>query len=375
MIGITMSGLVGQMLSDSPGLATLPAGFLALSTIIATSPASSLMQRHGRRAGFLLGAVAGILGGALCVYAIFQRDFILFCMGNAILGFYQAIGNFYRLAAADYAPAETRGRAVSLVMAGGIVAALVSPTLSKWANGLFDPILFAGSFAAVVALSGLSIGLIGLLAAQEAPAAAKGTPSGGRPLRQLLRQPVLLVAIANAGAAHGIMILVMLSTPLAMVACGFAVGDATSVIQWHILGMFVPALFSGKLIDRFGAPQIAIVGALVLVVSAAVAMNGITFAHFTIALTLLGIGWNFMYVAGSTLIASAHRPEEKGRVQGVAEMMVAGMAAACSFASGGLLNSFGWFAVNLGAIALIGAAALATVFYISRTRLAPPAQA
>ena len=374
MIGITMSGLAGQMLADHKALATLPAGIMALTTIFVTSPASRLMQRQGRRAGFLLGVAAGVIGGLVSGVAIFVGDFLLFCLGNAILGAYAAIGQYYRLAATDALPPERHGRAVSTVMVGAILAALFAPTLSVWSKDLFAPVLFAGSFLAVSALSLAAVGLIVLLA-DKTPKAAKTNSEGGRPMGEILRQPIFVVALANASIAHGVMILVMLSTPLAMVACGFAVGEAATVIQWHVLGMFLPSFFSGRLIDRFGAAPVGITGAGILALSAAVAAAGIEFLNFGVALALLGIGWNFMYVAGTTLITASHLPEERGRVQGAAEMAIAGTAAVMSFASAGLLNGLGWAAVNLGALPLLAIAAGLTVWYLRQSAKPVPAQA
>ncbi|NJN46925.1 MAG: MFS transporter, partial [Candidatus Competibacteraceae bacterium] len=241
MIGITMSGLVGQMLSEHKALATLPAGILALTTVLVTRPASLLMQRFGRRAGFLLGALAGLIGGLICAGGIFSSNFVVFCLGNGILGLYQAIGQYYRLAATDSVAPERRGRAVSTVMAGGIVAALIAPSLSIWSKDLFFPALFAGSFLLVSALSIMSVALIVTLAEQHSMHVEAN--AGGRPFNVIARQPIFIVAIINASVAHGTMILVMLATPLAMVACSHPVADAASVIQWHVLGMFVPSFF------------------------------------------------------------------------------------------------------------------------------------
>jgi len=370
MIGITMSGLVGQMLAEHKALATLPAGILALTTIFVTRPASLFTQRFGRRAGFLVGALAGLIGGMVCAAGIFAADFAVFCLGNAVLGGYQAIGQYYRLAATDSVALERRGRVVSTVMAGGIVAAVVAPALSIWSMDLFAPVLFAGSFMAVSALSLMASALIAALAEQKRAPASKGVE--GRPLSEILRQPIFIVAIANAGIAHGVMVLVMLATPLAMVACQYPVADAAVVIQWHILGMFVPSLFSGRLIDRFGAANVGMAGAAILGVSAAIAAAGNDFLNFGVALALLGVGWNFMYVAGTTLITAAHRPEERGRVQGVAETLIAGIAALAAFASAGLLNGLGWSAVNMGAAPMLIAAAGLTFWYARRTARAAP---
>ncbi len=364
MIGITMSGLVGQILAENKALATLPAGLGALTMIFVTRPASQFMQRFGRRAGFTAGAVAGIAGGVISTIAIFQSDFLMFCAGNAVLGIYQAIGQYYRLAATDSVAPDRRGRAVSTVMTGGIIAALAAPTLSIWSKDLFAPVLFAGSFLAVTGLSLLSIALIiGLI---EEKTEVAQTATGGRPFGEIARQPIFIAAIANAGVGHGVMILMMLATPLAMVACNYPVSDAATVIQWHVLGMFLPSFFTGRLIDRFGAAAIALTGAVTLGVSAAVAASGIAFLNFGIALALLGVGWNFMYTAGTTMITASHRPEERGRVQGAAEMMIAGIAAVASFASAGLLHGIGWAAVNIGAAPMLLAAAALTLWYARR---------
>ena len=365
MIGITMSGLVGQMLAEHKALATLPAGILALTTIFIARPASVFMQRFGRRAGFLLGALAGLAGGIVCAGGIFAGSFLVFCLGNAVLGIYQAIGQFYRFAATDSVAPERHGRAVSTVLAGGIVAALAAPSLSVWSKDLFAPVIFAGSFLAVSALSLASIALIAALGKRK-QASVQESSGGGRPLREIMRQPIFIVAIANAGIAHGVMILVMLATPLAMVACNYPVADAATVIQWHVLGMFLPSFFSGRLVDRFGAATVGLAGAAILGVSASVAAAGIEFVNFGVALALLGLGWNFMYVAGTAMIAASHRPEERGRVQGAAEMSIAGIAALASFASAGLLNGLGWAAVNIGAAPMLIIAAGLTLWFTRR---------
>jgi predicted MFS family arabinose efflux permease len=315
----------------------------------------------------------GLVGGAVSAAGIFANDFVIFCLGNAILGVYQAIGQFYRLAATDAVPAEHHGRAVSTVMCGAILAALLAPTLSVWSKDLFSPVLFAGSFAALSALSLLSVAFIALL--RETDVARKQHGDGGRPLSEIIRQPIFIVAIANAGIAQGVMVLIMLATPLAMVACNFPVSDAATVIQWHVLGMFLPSFFSGRLADRFGAPNLALAGAAILAASAAVAASGIEFFNFGVALALLGLGWNFMYVAGTIMITASHLPEERGRVQGAAEMAIAITATTASFASGALLHGLGWNAVNIGAAPLLIAAAGLTLWYAAWAARAPAAGA
>ncbi len=372
MVGITMSGLVGLMLAEHRALATLPAGLMALTTIFVARPAGQFMQRFGRRAGFGLGAAAGVAGGLVCVWGIFSASFWVFCLGNAVLGIYQSFGQFYRLAATDSVAPERRGRAVSTVMAGGIVAAIVAPNVTVWTKDLFAPLVFAGSFAAVAALSLAATSLIVFLS-EPAPAKAADA-GGGRPLSVIFRQPRLIVALANAAIANGIMIMVMIATPLAMVGSHFGVADAAVVIQWHVLGMFLPSFFSGRLIDRFGAANVAIAGAVILAASAAVAASGAEFGHFGGALTLLGVGWNLMFVAGTTMIAAAHRPEERGRVQGTAETVIAIVATTAAFASAAVLNGLGWTVVNLAVTPLL-AATIVLNLWLLRTngRAAAPA--
>ncbi len=351
MLGISVSALVGQTLAENKALATLPAGFLALSAIIVTRPASIMMQKTGRRFGFILGALSGIVGCIVSAYAIFQGSFELFCLGNILIGPFQAIGLYHRLAAADSVPAEKNSQAIAMVMAGGIVAALVTPTLLVWSKQLYDPFIFAGNFV-VLAFLNVFLVLLLLFFSEDKKTEAQES-GGGRPLGEIIRQPMFIVAVINAGFAQGIMVLIMLATPLAMVACGFADNDAAYAVRWHFLSMFIPSFFSGPLISRFGAPKIALVGAGLFVLSIATAAAGINYLNFSFALIFLGVGWNFMYVAGTTMITLSHTPEERGRVQGTAEMIVLSVSTVAAFSSGGLLSGVGWQAVNFGAVPLL----------------------
>ncbi|EWY42041.1 MFS transporter [Skermanella stibiiresistens SB22] len=371
MISITLTGLIGQTIAPSPALATLPVALLTVANIFLARPISLVMQRRGRRAGFSAGALAGAAGGAICAIGILQADFVIFCLGNIVLGAHQAAAQYYRLAAVDRVAPERRGRAVSLVLAGGIVAALVAPPLALWTKDLLAPIAFAGSF---LALAVLSVGLLvplALLPARQPDIAGSAGP--GRPLGVIIRQPVFIAALASAAIGHAVMVLVMHATPLAMVGCGLSVGDAAGTIRVHVLGMFVPSFFTGRLIDRFGAPGIAALGAVILAFSATVSAWDQVLLNFQIGLVLLGLGWNFMYIAGTTLLTQSHRPEERGRVQGFAEMSIAACAAIASFGSAGLLNGLGWKAVNIGALPFLAAALGVTLWYAlqSRRGLAP----
>jgi MFS family permease len=366
LVSITLTGLIGQIIAPDPSLATLPVALLMVANILLTRPISLLMQRFGRRAGFSLGALAGALGGVICVVGIFRADFNIFCLGNVVLGAYQAAAQYYRLAAVDKIEPERRGRAVSLVLSGAILAALVAPSLALWTKDLFAPVLFAGSFLALSVLSVMTLIPVALLSPHSAVSAeARG---GGRPMGEILRQPIMIAALVNAAAGHAVMVLVMNATPLAMVACNHTVGDAAGVIRAHVLGMFVPSFFTGKLIDRLGAPAIAAAGAVILAASATVSAWDQGLGHFQMGLVLLGIGWNFMYIAGTTLLTRSYLPEERGRVQGLSEMTIAACAAAASFGSAGLLNAFGWQAVNMGAAPVLAASLGVTLWFAAGRR-------
>jgi len=367
IVGITLSAIVGASLAPEPILATLPAGLLALGAIVATAPASLLMQRYGRRTGFRIGTISGALGGALAAYAIVEQSFVGFCLGNLALGLYQACANYYRLAATDSVAANRSGTAIAWVMAGGILAAIVAPAVSVGSKDLISTSLYAGSYLVVLGLSLAATFVLGLLvtpsAAFEKSGPAAPQHAHARSLGEVARQPIFIAAVVNAGVSHGTMILVMTTTPLAMTAHALDIGDAAFVIQWHVLGMFIPAFFSGRLVDRLGPATVSIAGACVFILSITLALSGTAMGYFLVSSFLLGAGWNLMYVAGSTLIAASHRPEERGKVQGAAELGIAVIAVIAAFSSGGLLAFFGWNAVNVGALPLLAAAVLITLWY------------
>jgi MFS family permease len=366
LVSITLTGLIGRNIAPDPSLATLPVALLMVANIASARPMSLLMQRFGRRLGFAAGALAGAAGGVICVTGIFRADFTIFCLGNVVLGMHQAAAQYYRLAAVDKVEPERRGRAVSLVLSGAIVAALVAPPLALWTKDLFAPVLFAGSFLALSALSVAILIPVALLSPHSAVSAAGR--GGGRPMGEILRQPILIAALVNAAAGHAVMVLVMNATPLAMVACNHTVGDAAGVIRAHVLGMFVPSFFTGKLIDRLGAPAIAAAGAMILAASAAASALDQGLGNFYAGLVLLGVGWNFMYIAGTTLLTQSYTVEERGRVQGLSEMTIAACAATASFGSAGLLNVFGWQGVNIGAAPVLAVSLGVTLWYAAGRR-------
>lgn len=363
-LSITITALVGSSLAPTPALATLPLALQFVATALITIPASLLMGRYGRRAGFSLGSLLGITGGVVSCVAVFLADFWLFCLGAAFLGGFATHVALYRFAAADVAGAAHRSRAISYVMVGGVVAAILGPELAKWSKDLFAPVLFAGGYAAVAALAFGTLVLIQFVAL-PAPLSLSERRQG-RPLAEILNQPRLIVAVLSAMIAYGAMNLVMVSTPLAMVACAHPFETAAFVIQWHVLGMYAPSFVTGHIIHRVGAERVIAVGGALVLACAAINLTGVEVLQFWAALVLLGIGWNFMFVGGTTLLTETYRAEEQSRVQAFNEFMVFGMTAVTALASGAIFNSFGWQAVNLGIVVPVLIATIAPLWLYRR---------
>jgi MFS family permease len=373
-IGVASSGLVGTELAPSLLLATLPYSLIATTNAAVTVPASFLMARLGRRAGFVLGALIGGLGGVVSAWAIFERDFLLFCLGNALWGAFQATAQYYRFAAADAAAPAFRSRAVSYVLAGGVAAALIGPEIATRSKDLFAPVLFAGSF---LAISVLAICTILTLAFLEipVPSRAERAQAGGRPFGEIARQPIFIAAVANGVIGYAIMSFVMTASPIAAVGCGLTSGDAAGIIRFHLIGMYVPAFFTGALIARYGTTRIALTGAVLLLLCGIVALSGTSKPHFWLALALLGFGWNFMFVAGTTMLTQAYRPEERAKVQGLNEFLIAGASALGSLASAGVYGGFGWDGLNLAVMPFLLLCAAITLWYALTQRAAARAAA
>jgi len=361
-----LSGLVGATLAPEKLLSTLPYSLITLTTATATIPASFLMARIGRRAGFMLGAMLGGLGGVISTAAIFQQSFAGFCLGNALMGCFQATAQYYRFAAADAAEPADKGRAVSWVLAGGVVAAVLGPSIAGFSKDLFAPVLFAGAYLAIAALSALTVVLLAFIAATQSSAPA--ATGGGRPLSVIARQPVFIAAVANSVLGYAAMSFVMTATPLAAVACGHTSDDAISIIRVHLIGMFAPSFITGRLIARYRVTRILLAGGASVLVSVLVALSGTTLVHFWLALTLVGLGWNFMYVGGTTLLTSAYRPEERAKTQGLNEFLTFGTVALASLSSGGVFTLVGWNAVNYAITPALLIAAAATLWHATVSR-------
>ncbi len=368
----TVGGLAGQMLAPNPCWATLPISMIVLGSMLAATPLSAFMQAHGRRAGFWLACAGGALGAALAAYALFAGSFVLFLAGSLLSGLYMSANGFYRFAATDTASPAFRPKAISYVMAGGLLSALVGPQLvSLTAEAMVVP--FLATYLAVIVLNIAGIGLLALLDIPRPPAPEDGAPSG-RPVRTLLSTPVIAVAIICGTVAYALMNLVMTSTPLAVVGCGFATADAANVVSAHVLAMYAPSFFTGHLIARFGARAVVTAGLVILAAAGGVSMSGVALGQFYLALVLLGLGWNFGFIGATTMLTAAHAPEERGRVQGLNDMLVFGGVFVASLSSGSLMNcsggsaQTGWTLVNMAMLPFLMLAGAALIWLAARPR-------
>jgi MFS family permease len=365
----SVSSLVGNMLATDKSLATLPIACSWGGTTIFTVIASHLMRRIGRRAGFMLGAAIGMIGAVVCAAAIYLASFWLFCGGTALLGGYNAFNNYYRFAAAEAVTAERRSRAISWVMAGGLIAAFIGPLLARLTKELLMPYDFAGVFVGLIGLAILAVLMLQFIHVPKPAAHEIAGPQ--RPLGEIVRQPVFMVAAASAGLGYGVMILLMSVTPLSMVQHSHSFADAAFVIQWHVLGMFAPSFFTGHLIKRFGVPRVMLTGALCNVLCIAVATSGTSVWHYWSALTLVGVGWNFLFVGATTLLPQAHTVAERAKTQATNEFLVFGFAGLASFFGGNILYNLGWTVLNLVALPFIVIVSLAVLWLMLRKAPAP----
>jgi MFS family permease len=346
-ISIGTGGLVGMSLlpPDQMALATVPVSAFVLGPALASIPAAMTMRRIGRRNGFLIGTALGAVGAAIVTFAVIAASFWVYCFGMMLLGASAAFGQQYRFAAADAAEPAFRPRAISWVLAGGVVTGVVGPQLAIHAQGLIPGVPLAGPFLALIALFALAAVVLSRLDVPPPPPIVAG--GGGRPLLQILLQPRFLVALLAAVVSYALMSLVMTATPLAMIEHHHSHADAQTGIQWHVIAMFGPSFFTGSLIARFGKPGIAATGLLLIAASATVALLGTSLWHFWIALILLGVGWNFGFIASTAMVAELYRPEEAFRVQAMNEFILFSFVAAASFSSGGILVASGWTVVNV----------------------------
>lgn len=342
-IVISLGGIVGSQLVANQAFATVPVSLMQLGLACGVIPAAFLMRRIGRRRGYVVGALIGALGASVAATGVAERLFWLFCLGTFLCGLYGSYVQSYRFAAADTASEGFRPRAISWVMIGGLAAGVIGPQSVYWTRDLTPAAPFAASFLAQGALALIAIGVV---LALRAPPVRDEKPGGGRPLPEIMRQPKFIASVIAALVAYGLMSFVMTAAPLAMVGCGHSVGDAALGIQWHVLAMFAPSFFTGRLIARFGKEKVTAAGLLLTALAAIVGLSGLSVAHFWIALVLLGIGWNFGFIGATALVTDCYRPEERVKVQAANDFLVFGSVAIASFSSGGLLSAGGWTSVN-----------------------------
>lgn len=339
-----VSGLAGYMIAEDKGLATLPIACQFLATMLSTVPASLIMRRIGRRAGFTIGQCIGMIGAAIAGYAIYAIDFPLFIAGSFLVGVHNAFWQYYRFAAADTATEAFRARSISYVLAGGVAAAIIGPELAKLSVDLFEPVRFAGSYLAFVLVVLVSISVLQFIDIPR-PGAAERRETG-RPLGLIARQPKFIVAVLSSMLGYGVMAMAMTATPLAMAGCGHAFDETAFVIEWHMLGMFAPSFFMGHLIGRFGAAKIILLGVCLMIGSLSTGLSGVGVVQFWGALVLLGLGWNCMFVGGSTLLTETYVSAERAKAQALHDFLVFTVVAVSSFSSGKILHELGWDWIN-----------------------------
>ncbi len=345
---IAINGLVGLALAPLGWMATLPVMGYVVGGALSTALVARTQARLGRKASFQLGLVVALLSALLCAYAALTRQFWLLCFATVVAGYYNANAQLYRFAAAELSAPAWREKAVSLVMAGGLIGAVAGPNLaSATRNVLAVP--FAGAYIALAGVALLAMGLMAFIHFPPVPPAQKS--QGGRPLAEIVRQPVFIVAAAAAALGYGVMNLLMAATPIAMQQCSLPFSDAALVLEWHVIGMFAPGFFTGHLIKRFGALPVMGVGVVLNGVCIAVALTGVDLMQFLVALFALGVGWNFLFTGSTTLALSAYRPEERDKAQGALNFGVFATLALSSLSSGVLVTTQGWTWLNLGSIA------------------------
>lgn len=363
---MTVGGLAGGQLAPSPEWATAPIATMFLGTAIATVPGSMWMARVGRRVGFVAGALLGALGGVTAATGIVTSSLLLLCLGTLLVGTFQAFAQFYRFAASEVSNEAFRPRAIALVLAGGVVAAIAGPALGRFGGDLLQP-TYTASFLILAVVSLIAAGVllgVNVPRSVDTPEAK----SAVRPLRQIVRQPTYLVALFSAVTGYGVMILAMTATPLAMAHHHHGLGETATVIQLHVLGMFLPSFFTGSLIARFGVLRVMLTGIVLLTGHVLLSLSGTGFYSFSSALILLGIGWNFLYVGGTNLLTTTYASAEKGKAQATNDLTIFLVGLAASLSAGILQNNVGWQMMNLLLLPWLAIAAAAIVWLGLSTR-------
>ncbi|CDX11189.1 conserved membrane hypothetical protein [Mesorhizobium sp. ORS 3324] len=347
-IAISLGALAGQyLLGPDKSLATAPVTGFNLGVALGALPAAAIIRRLGHRGGFMTGTVVTALGGLIATLALFHASFWLFAFGLGVIGVGGAFVQQFRFAAADNAPSEFKARAISFVLAGGIVTAILGPQIVIYTRELLAPVMFAGSFASILVLAAVGAVILSFLHVSRRTGSAPETAaSDARPLVEIATQPRFVAALFCAVGSYALMSFVMTGAPLAMVGCGLSTDDATLGISWHVMAMFGPSFFTGSLIHRFGAERIVAIGLVLLIGCAAVALSGLALWQFWTALILLGLGWNFGFIGATSMVAASYRPSEKGKVQGFHDFVLFGSVAFASLMSGAVYNAWGWTMLN-----------------------------
>ncbi|PHS73792.1 MAG: MFS transporter [Cycloclasticus sp.] len=351
-LNVTCAALVGYSLADDKSLATLPLAVMFITTMLCSIPSSLLLEKIGRKKGFMLATIIGVGAGAIASYAIIIHEFWLFVVGVGLIGVFNSVGNYFRFAAADSVTEEYKSRAISYVMLGGVVAAFVGPNLASFAKDWVVDAQFAGSYAAIIGAYIIMLLVLSGLSTNTKHVDDKGedTSQQPRPLWIIIKQPTFIVAVICGMLSYGVMSLVMTATPLAMMHHNHTFANTAFVIQWHLLGMFIPSFFTGYLIRHFSLFMVLTAGVMFGFACVAINLMGHGLNHYWLALILLGVCWNFLFVGGTTLLTEAYRPEERAKVQGLNDFIVFSTAALASLSAGYLQFTFGWTLVNLGII-------------------------
>jgi len=366
----TVAAVIGYSLAPDKSLSTLPVAFTMIAMMATTAPSALMMSRFGRRVGFWIGSGIGMVGAVAGMGTVYWGNFWLLCVACACIGSANAIAMQYRFAAAEAAPPEFRSRAISLTMLGGLAAAFVGPNLASFARNWFDTVPFLGTFLALIGIQFLLVLAISQLRLPDMRGTKHDEPA--RPLRVVIGQPAVIVAMIAGALGYAVMSFVMTATPLAILDCNYEFGDAAFIIQWHVVGMYAPGFFTGNLIRRFGALGIIQVGAVLNLICLAFGLAGEDLIdNFWPSLVLLGVGWNFMFVGATTFLTENYRPAEQARVQAINEFVVFGTVAIASLSAGSIYAGAGWSTLLYSAALPVGLVMLVLAGYALRRRRQP----
>jgi MFS family permease len=368
---IAINGLVGLSLAPLGWMATLPVMGYVVGGALSTGLVAHTQSRWGRRVSFQIGLGVGLLSALLCAYAAYDHNFWLLVSATLVAGYYSANGQLYRFAAAELSAPAYREKAVSWVLAGGLIGAIVGPNLAAQTKGMLAT-PYMGAYLSLVGVAVVGMVLMAFIQFPPVPPKVEGS-SEGRPLKEIMKQPVFMVSAAAAALGYGVMNLLMAATPLAMQVCGYAFSDAALVLEWHVIGMFAPGFFTGHLIKKFGVLPIMGVGVLLNFVCIGVALSGVEVSQFVVALFFLGVGWNFLFTGSTTLSMRAWRPEEKDRAQAAINFCVFATMTLTSFASGALVTTHGWWWLNVGSLLPVCLTAMALLWLMVKEKSVRPA--